>query len=824
MDSLGMSCPKAKFVILGDLNMHNRAWLGGTALDNPAGSAGHLFALANGLDQLVTAPTRQYDYDNEVRFSVLDVFLTDDPDNFEFIGAEAPVGQSDHALVMMRFKSPVTIKSNPRRNLRMYSKADWCGLQAWLAAVDWKAIIDRDIESSWSRFTDILCTAIDIFIPLKSINVERNKPWFDNSLRPLLRRKIDTYKATKVSSDQADHQAYVEARNAYNRAVRKCKTEHASDIALKLDNRTGRPWWKITNGIMGKSKAPAMPPLNDGQLSISDSTEKANLLNRLFVAKATTPHPEKNSPMPADVTDVHLCNIKFHPRAVSKLLRSIDTTKSAGLDGITGLVLQKCARVLCDPLTRLFQRSFDAGTLPSDWKLSKIIPVYKKGDKTCPANYRPVALLSVVSKIMEKYIAFHIVRHLDKERLLSDNQFGFRSGHSTLHPLLILHHLAAEALDKLQELRVVALDIAGAFDTVWHLRLLQKCKAYGLRGKLLLWLEDYLRNRQQLVSVDGECSGKLSIGAGVPQGSILGPIMFLLYINDLPGVLAAETIMFADDCTLLQPISRPIQRTAKWESLQADLDRIIEWADTNQMQFAPHKTQSMTISRRRDRANNKPLSMAGVHIAEVESLKLLGVEFAANGTVNQHILKKASTAAKLVGMLRRQSRFFSERARYHIYVATIRPNLEYASPIFVNAPRGTLQLLERVQERAALLFPSFSSRLDSMELRRNVAGLSQLFRILDNTAPNSVQRHLKPKFHHVSRTTRHSESINLKALSISKSRTDHHKTSFIPSYSRLWNQLSDETVFADSLAIFKTRACQQLRSFCSNTASGGSAQ
>jgi hypothetical protein len=701
----------------------------------------------------------------------------------------------------------------------MYSKADWHGLQAWLAAIDWKTVIDRDIQASWSRFCDIFNTAVDIFIPVKSINVERNKPWFDNSLRPLLKRKIETYRDMKSSEDQAIRQTYIEARNVYNRAVGKCKKEHASDVALRLDSRTGRPWWKITNGIMGKGMSSAIPPLNDGQLSISDSKEKADLLNNLFAAKASTPFPEKESPTPTSATDVQLRNIKFHPRAVCKLLRSIDTAKSAGLDCINGLVLQKCADVLCHPLTRLFQRSFDTGSLPSEWKISKIVPVYKKGDKTCPANYRPVALLSVVSKIMEKYVAFHIVRHLEKEHLLSDNQFGFRSGHSTLHPLLILHQMAAEALDKLQELRVVALDIAGAFDTVWHLRLLQKCKAYGLAGKLLLWLEDYLRNRQQLVSVDGECSEKLPVGAGVPQGSILGPIMFLLYINDLPGVLAAETIMFADDCTLLQKVPRPSQRGAKWESLQDDLERIIDWADTNQMRFAPHKTQAMTISRRHDKSENRTLSMAGVDISEVDSLKLLGVEFAANGTVNEHILKKASTAAKLVGMLRRQSQFFSERARFHIYVATIRPNLEYASPIFVNAPEGTLRVLERVQERAALLFPSFQSRLDSMELRRNVAGLSQLFRILDNTAPNSVQRNLKPKFHHVSRTTRYSESINLKALSISKSRTQHHQTSFIPFYSRLWNRLSDEAVFTDSLASFKKRACEQLRRLCSDTAS-----
>ena len=274
--------------------------------------------------------------------------------------------------------------------------------------------------------------------------------------------------------------------------------------------------------------------------------------------------------------------------------------------------------------------------------------------------------------------------------------------------------------------------------------------------------------------------------------------------------------MFADDCTLLQPIKSVASRNVGYSSLQADLDNILSWAALNQMKFAAHKTQSMTISRRKDRATGHlQLTMSGEEISEVSSLKLLGVEFAENGSTNGHILAKAATAAKLVGMLRRQSKYFTERARQHIYVATIRPHLEYSSPVFVNAPAGTLRVLERVQQRAAKLFPSVV--LDSMELRRNIAGLCQLFKIIDNSAPISVMEHIKPKFASFQRTTRLSESVNLRALEVPKSRTEHHKRSFLPTYSRLWNKLGNETVFANSVANFKKRACREMRTNCSNT-------
>jgi hypothetical protein len=476
--------------------------------------------------------------------------------------------------------------------------------------------------------------------------------------------------------------------------------------------------------------------------------------------------------------------------------------------------LKECANILCYPLSKLFNISLETGVFPSAWKTAKVIPVFKKGNRTDPANYRPVALLSLVSKIMERYLAHRIVKHLESNGILRECQFGFRSGHSTLHPLLIIHQLAADALDRSQELCISALDIAGAFDTVWHKRLLQKCQAVGITGKVHTLLEDYLKGRHQLVTVNQATSAALPVTAGVPQGSILGPILFLLYINDLPDVVQSMPLIFADDCTLIQRVPNASSRESKVAALQADLNRVTDWASLNQMTFAPHKTQIMTVSRRKDREalDNLPVTMSGVQLQKTSCLKLLGVKFSEDGSVKEHLIDKASTAGKLVGMLRRQSRFLSQEAKYRVYAATIRPVLEYGCPVFFNAPKTHLDALDKIQERAAKLFPDLRHKLDSLGLRRCVSGLCQLYHIVEKSAPSALCRSIQPKFIRIARSTRTSDSLNLRSLNIPRSRTVAHQRSFFPRIARLWNKLDNETTFAPSMQVFKRKCASSLRS------------
>ena len=377
---------------------------------------------------------------------------------------------------------------------------------------------------------------------------------------------------------------------------------------------------------------------------------------------------------------------------------------------------------------------------------------------------------------------------------------------------MIIHQFVADQLDKGDEAIAVALDISGAFDTVWHKRLLSKCHSLGIRGNLHVWLTSYLLNRSQTVGIDGIFSGALPIGAGVPQGSILGPTLFQIYIDDLCANMSSRSLLFADDCTLLVGVSGKRNRSNARTILQHDLDSCCEWADINQMSFAAHKTQVITFSRKQDAHSRQvvPLRMRGTELEEVKSIKLLGVTFGDDGSNKIHLKEKVGTTGKMLGLLRRQAPFLSESARYHVWIACMRPVLEYCSPILTGVPSGLLESLERVQNRAARLFPSKAHLLDPISLRREVAGLSQLHRIVHGTAPPLVRGAIQPVPFTNQRTTRGSES-RMGSLATPFSRTEAHRQSFLPHYIRSWNCLPDEQTFNMNLSSFKHEISKWLR-------------
>ena len=451
IDHFSSGSPGVQFSIIGDLNMHNADWLGGTCFDNDAGAEGYVFSIVQGLEQIVSECTRSYLHGEVIKWSKPDVFLTDSPDDFEFESVDAHIGSSDHKVVVTKLVKPIRSDVPSQTMIRSYSNIDWDEVNQWLASVDWNSLLKGNVEDCWRNIKQQIHIALDAYAPKRPPKAKKNKPWFTKELRQLLCCKLDAYKVYKQENTATARNLYVAARNNYNKRIRTAKQEHASAMVLKIDRMNGRPWWKTVNSALGRGvKSNIIPALRTNNDLIQDDALKAEHFNKFFAEKSSVPDPdrevESNHTSPGNCPGLR--NIHFRPKIVQKLLCQIDVTKAMGLDEIPGIFLKNCCKSLCHPLAKLFQKSFDSGTLPAEWKCSKVTPIHKKGSKTCAANYRPIALLPLISKVMEKYISFHLLRFLEINGKLSDSQFGYRKGHSSVHPLLLLHQFAADALQR----------------------------------------------------------------------------------------------------------------------------------------------------------------------------------------------------------------------------------------------------------------------------------------------------------------------------------------------------------------------------------------
>ena len=296
-----------------------------------------------------------------------------------------------------------------------------------------------------------------------------------------------------------------------------------------------------------------------------------------------------NSPHP-DIPDIIV-----HTPGVAKLLSELKPHKASGPDEISSKLLKECAQEIVPAFSLLFQASLSQLTIPNIWKKALVTPIFKKGDKCKPANYRPISLTSICCKTLEHIVHHHIISYLEEQEILSDAQHGFRKKRSCDTQLILTAHDLAKGLGEHGQIDAVLLDFSKAFDKVPHQRLRQKLDFYGVRGQTLDWVSTSLSGRSQSVVCGGSVSSEEDVIRGVPQGTVVGPLLFLVYINDMPEVVNSTARLFADDCLLYRSISSPEDAIA----LQADLTNLEAWEKKWQMDFNPDKCEVLRVTLKR---------------------------------------------------------------------------------------------------------------------------------------------------------------------------------------------------------------------------------
>jgi Reverse transcriptase (RNA-dependent DNA polymerase) len=488
-----------------------------------------------------------------------------------------------------------------------------------------------------------------------------------------------------------------------------------------------------------KSKTRLCPPIGPIEIDkdnlATEDKDVAEALNGFFASVFTREDlsslPTKNSE-----TQARLNNVGITESKIIRKIKDLRADSAPGPDGLHPRLLKETANEIARPLRLIFTRSLDSNDIPSDWKRAVVTPIYKSGTRTDPGNYRPVSLTSVPCKLLESIIEDEISRHLEENKLISESQHGFMRGWSCATNIIEFMEIVTRAVDRGESVDIFYLNFSKAFDKVPRERLLVKLKAKGVSGKLADWLRNWLSGRVQTVKVRNSESGEQDVESGVPQGTVLGPCLFKVHIDDIDEVVKQLVDLlskFADD-TKGAKIIRSMQDAAL---LQEALNKLCEWARTWGMQFNEKKCKIMHVGR-----NNPKYEyfMNGTKLCVVEEEKDVGV-------IIHRSLKPARqcerAAAIATGVLMQLVKCFHYRDRHvflKLYTQYVRPHLEFATPAWSPWLQSDIQVLEKVQEKAVKMITGLTGKdylsrckelgIETLKERRHIQDMAQVYKLV----------------------------------------------------------------------------------------------
>ena len=809
-----------EIILLGDTNCDLTPKLAEQPIDN---NSKHMLDLYESFSfkQLVEEPTRV----TLTTSSIIDHIATTCARNIVKSGVHE-VAMSDHYMVycIRKFNGAVE-KDHKMIKTRKMKNFNEDAFLADVSGICWEQMLTEtdDINTLVNNWSNLFSLIIDKHAPITEMRVsEKYCPWIDKDLRDLMQTRDKLRKAASKRKSQFLMDSYRQVRNKVNSRNIQLKKQYFTDKISACQGNMKESWKAVNELLNKRSKSSNIRCLKVAGNETVHKKGISDAMNNFFcsigkeLADKIDPVP---NPLLTGEYEVNANKAKFDFKTIEvKEIRAafakIKTAKSFGIDNISSYFLKLALPFIENSLAFLFNTSIETSQFPYSWKVARVTPIFKDGDKTEKSNYRPISVLPVISRLFEKLVFDQLYQHMKENGLFSSDQSGFLRLHSTLTCLLKNTDDWYSCLDLGRLVGLVFIDLKKAFDTVDHDILCEKLQIYGVQQRELSWFRSYLSNRKQFCRVNGVASDIGDVEVGVPQGSCLGPLLFLIYINDLPLAVQGSTVsMYADDTSLCH---QALNMTQLNGAINNDLRRLDTWLQGNKLSLNVAKTHAMLITTRQKRNvlkstnQNLELNIRDNELDAVQKTKYLGVQIDFSLDWKEQIKAVSAKVSRAIGFLKHAKKFLPGVTLENLYTGIVEPHFRYCCSVWGCCGSSEIKQLQKLQNRAARIVTnsSFDSpsrplieRLGWKTIEQLISNESKtmVFKSLNDLAPQYLSSLFKRNSQCSTRCLRNTETD----LRLPKKTSANGQKCFSFRGAKLWNSLSAESKQASSLNSFK---------------------
>ena len=688
--------------VFGDFNHPEINWQSLT-LEHPNVSAQNFLTAYTGWNasQLVNFPTRY----RGMQSSLLDLILLNDKKLLAEIKAHPPIGLSDHIVITAITQLKILLKPTRVVYKRNFWKADYNQVNDHFKN-------NFPETNEYGECLTVIKTAIDTYIPERRVRVNPQKPWINQEILRSIRKKRELWDRYEKVKSPEKYTIYQNHNNALKAQIKTARQQYEESLVTQ----SNKQFYKYVRRSLNSNITTFTLKDDASDQMVAQPDRVAQLFAEQFGSQFTHENLT-NMPIMDQSTRVRneLVNVSITAEVVINTLAMMKTDSSPGPDGIPTVFLQKCKETVAPLLAEAMKQIMDTGNLPAEWRKAYVTPIFKKGSKYEPSNYRPISLTCNPCKCMEKIIAQEITSFLLDQLVIPPTQHGFLPKRSTVSNLLSCLNEWTKAHDNNEPVDTIYLDYEKAFDKVPHNRLLIKLEHYGIRGKLLRWIECFLKNRSCEVRIGNDLSSPYEVTSGVPQGSVLGPLLFVIYISDLASDIKSNISFFADDTKIF---GNPL---LNHNTMLEDLNILEVWTEKWQLKLNETKCTVLHLG-----PNNPHVgySLNNTKLAPVSQQKDLGIIISSDLKWEAHISKIVKKANSVLFLIQRAFENKSVQMIGAMYKTFVRPILEYAHSVWNPYFIKDIEILERVQRRATKI-PELTKHLPYEE-RLRVFGLTTL--------------------------------------------------------------------------------------------------